>query len=101
MSVEVQLCIGSDCRKKPKRVRKLRALLKGVVPLRKVKCQDICSGPVVVVRRSHERLWFKKVRNKKVRRQLMDFVMGEELGGQLKRRLVKRKADKTKVRKAG
>jgi hypothetical protein len=100
VSVEVQLCIGSDCRKKRRRIRKLRTLLQELLPVKKVKCQDVCSGPVVVVRRAHERFWFKKIRNKKSRRELVDFLTGEEVGQHLKKRLVKRKVEKTKVQKA-
>jgi len=99
VSVQVQLCIGSDCRKKRKRIRKLTELFSDVAPLKTVKCQDICSGPVVIVRRSQELFWFKKLRNKKSRRHLLEFVMGERLTDHLKTRLVKRRPDKTKVRR--
>lgn len=97
MAIQVQLCIGSDCRKKRKRIRRLRALFSDVVDVTNVKCQDICSGPVVVVHRSHERFWFSKVRSKRSRRDLIGFILGDELGDHLKGRLVKRKVDKTKV----
>ena len=82
-------------------MKKLRAMLAEFVDVKTAKCQDICKGPVVVVVREEERYWFKKIGNKKARRQLLRFLQGEKLESYLKKRLVKRRPLKSKVRSAG
>ena len=98
LNLEFHLCTGSACRKKKKRLKKLRAVLADFVGGGMVKCQDVCKGPVVVVVRDQEKYWFKKVGNKKARRQIVNFIQGEKLGGYLTKRLVKRRALKSKKR---
>jgi hypothetical protein len=99
VALQVEICVGSDCGKQGKRTRKLADLFSGVARVKTVKCQDICKGPVVIIHRSHERFWFKKLRNKKSRRALLEFALGEQLSDYLKMRLVKSQPDKTKVRR--
>lgn len=58
----IYLCKGDDCKKHKRAWSKLRALLKGVEGVEKVRCQKICSGPVLGASVDGRVQWFERVR---------------------------------------
>ena len=87
----VGLCVGPDCRKHKKRIRRLESCLEGVCVWAHVECQDLCKGPVVVVARDEEQLLFNKVRGKQLRSDLITYLTDGTLSSALKKRRKKRK----------
>ena len=55
------LCNGSECRKKRKSQKSLRALLGKEGQVCEVRCQKICKGPVVGVEVDGRLEWFSKM----------------------------------------
>ena len=55
------LCNGSECRKKRKSRRSLKALLGKEGQVCEVSCQKICKGPVVGVEINGRLEWFSKM----------------------------------------
>ena len=62
----VLLCAGKSCRKS-KGFDELRDSLEVLTTVTKVKCVDVCDGPVVGVRLAGETVWFERMRSEKVR----------------------------------
>lgn len=62
----VLLCAGKSCRK-AKGFEELRNSLEVLTKVNKVKCVDVCDGPVVGVRLPGETVWFERMRSEKVR----------------------------------
>lgn len=62
----VLLCAGKSCRK-AKGFDQLRDSLEVLTKVKKVKCVDVCDGPVVGVRLRGETVWFERMRSEKVR----------------------------------
>lgn len=62
----VLLCAGKSCRK-AKGFDELRHSLELLAKVKKVKCVDVCDGPVVGVRLPGETMWFERMRSEKVR----------------------------------
>ena len=62
----VLLCAGKSCRK-AKGFDELRGSLELLTTVKKVKCVDVCDGPVVGVRLPGETVWFERMRSEKVR----------------------------------
>ena len=91
MAALLKICRGSDCRKYAKKLRSLGKELGGEVEVKTVKCLDICKGPVVLVHRGGRKYTFKKVRGKKLRRALAEFLLEGEMDEVLKSHLAKRK----------
>ena len=66
----VLLCAGKSCRK-AKGFEELRISLEVLTTVEKVKCIDVCDGPVVGVRLPGETVWFERMRSEKVRAAVM------------------------------
>ena len=64
MAKTVLLCTGKACRKKAKIQAEILANLDGDTVIQPVRCQDICSGPVVGIR-IDDRLVVQKLRKSK------------------------------------
>jgi (2Fe-2S) ferredoxin len=62
----VLLCAGKSCRK-AKGFEELRDSLEGLTKVKKVKCLDVCNGPVIGVRLPGKTVWFERMRSEKVR----------------------------------
>ncbi len=62
----VLLCAGKSCRK-AKGFEELRESLEVLATVKKVKCVDVCDGPVVGVRLPGETVWFERMRSENVR----------------------------------
>ena len=62
----VLLCAGKSCCK-AKGFNELRDSLEEFTTVKKVKCVDVCDGPVVGVRLPGETVWFERMRSAKVR----------------------------------
>ena len=59
--IHIRVCRGRDCRK---RTVPYQALVDSVAEYHSpepIKCQDICKGPVVLVRRGKNKFWFKRL----------------------------------------
>ena len=86
-STHVRICRGRDCAKREAVIERLKESLSHYGPVETVKCQDICKGPVVVVRQGKNRFWFKRVRNEELVQDLCTFIeegsMTRELVGAL------------------
>ena len=61
----VLLCAGKSCRK-AKGFDELRGSLELLTTVKKVKCVDVCAGPVIGVRLPGETVWFERMRSPKV-----------------------------------
>ena len=55
------VCIGKDCRCDEGH-KELLAALRGVGKVQRVKCQDLCEGPVAGVEVGGRVEWFEKIR---------------------------------------
>tara|TARA_B100001093_G_scaffold288108_1_gene275248 strand:- start:617 stop:907 length:291 start_codon:yes stop_codon:yes gene_type:complete len=62
----VLICNGRDCRKAKLSRKKLEGILGDSVRPVAVRCQKICSGPVVGVQHNDQLTWFKKLKEKDV-----------------------------------
>jgi (2Fe-2S) ferredoxin len=90
MKQRILLCRGKSCRKRKKKRKVLLKALSEIAAVEEVECQDICSGPVVVVPVDNRLMWFERVDTKKARRSLQDFIAGEKLSKTLRKRMVKK-----------
>lgn len=89
--VHVGLCTGPDCRKHKKRIRRLERYLDGVCTWDHVACQDLCKGPVARVTRGEKTFLLKKIRGKKLARDLVTYLTEGKLSRPLKKRRKKLK----------
>jgi (2Fe-2S) ferredoxin len=62
----VLVCGGKSCRK-AKGYDELLADMGGLAEVKKVKCVDVCEGPVVGVKVNGKTVWFERMRSDKVR----------------------------------
>ena len=90
-SNHVRICRGRDCAKRPAMLERLKESLADYGPVGMVKCQDICKGPVVVVRQGKNRFWFKRVRSEDLVQDLCTFIEEGSMTTQLVGALVKKK----------
>ena len=68
---KIYVCHDKPCSKKKQRLRKIMSLF----PMaKKTKCLGVCKGPVVLVVKEKERFYCKRIRKKKHRDMLWDFV---------------------------
>ena len=91
------VCTGKDCRRDDGH-RELLSALKAVGDVTRVKCQDLCEGPVagVVV---HGRVeWFEKLRKERHRAAVAALVEhgADKVPGDLKDRWAKKHSGKIK-----
>jgi (2Fe-2S) ferredoxin len=91
MKHRVFLCRGKSCRKRKQKRKVLLKALSEITKVEEVECQDICSGPVVVVPVNDRLAWFERVDTKKARRSLLNFIAGQKLSKTLRKRMVKRR----------
>lgn len=89
----VFLCRGSSCRHHAGH-DDLRERLNAVAEVSEVRCQRICSGPVVGAAVDGALEWFERVRSEKVQRRLVDLVAGGRMRHSLEKRRVKKRAGK-------
>lgn len=87
----VYLCRGKDCRKRGSALQSLVEVLEERGIERKyVRCQKICSGPVLGVVVEGELQWFEKLRGKEARRALKRYLKSGRRGPLWKHRVKKR-----------
>ena len=72
MFPSIYVCHDKPCAKKKKRIRKLRKLFPSV---KKTKCMGVCKGPVVLIKKKKKKYYCTKIRKKKDRQRLWDFVV--------------------------
>jgi hypothetical protein len=90
MALKVFVCRGKSCRKLKKKNKVLIKSLSDVATVEEVECQDICSGPVVVLPIKGRLVWFERVDSKKSGNALAELAAGGKMAKTLKKRLVKR-----------
>ena len=66
MARRIELCGGKDCRKHKKSFRALYESLHSMDGFVLGKCQGVCSGPVICLRRKKKKYIFRKIREKKL-----------------------------------
>ena len=88
----VYVCRGKDCSKEKAALAEVEAGLTEVAEVRRVKCQDICKGPVVGAEVGGRLEWFAKMRKAKVLRRLIEAIRDDRplSDGLEKRRKAKR-----------
>jgi (2Fe-2S) ferredoxin len=88
---DVLLCIGKDCRKRSGALHALEDLLddRGIT-WKTVRCQKICSGPVLGLVAEGKLQWFEKLRGKDARKALERYLDRGRLDALWKRRVKKR-----------
>lgn len=82
-TVKLYVCVGSHCRKKRLAPETLSAL-RDYGSLKLVRCQKICSAPVVGVDHGDGPRWFKRMRSEKLAKALLKFVSTERLKKRLR-----------------
>jgi hypothetical protein len=70
----VRLCRGRDCAARRAEIEALKESLPACASIETVKCQDICAGPVAVIRRGKHKFWFKKLRGAELLTDLATFI---------------------------
>jgi hypothetical protein len=75
-SAQCFLCVGKDCRKDDG-YRELVSAVSVLPKVRRVKCQDLCSGPVAGVVVDGEVEWFEHLRRGKERSALVQLATGK------------------------
>jgi len=96
-ATKVYVCAGKDCRKRKVDRKKLRSAVAEVATEVRVGCQKVCKGPVVGVEVNGSVEWFAKVRGKKARRALVEFVDSGVLPRELKSRRDKKRSGKLRT----
>jgi|GEM_PF-5186545 len=69
---QIFICHDKPCAKKKSRLKKLMKLFPMAKP---TKCMGVCKGPVVLVKKEKQKYYFKKIRKKKDRNRLWDFIL--------------------------
>ncbi|MBJ93665.1 MAG: hypothetical protein CMP23_04235 [Rickettsiales bacterium] len=90
-SNHVRICRGRDCAKRSAVIEQLKESLADFGPIGMVKCQDMCKGPVVIVRQGKNRFWFKRVRHASLIEDLRVFIEEGSMTRQLVGSLAKKK----------
>ena len=96
MGRAVYICTGSSCRKKKSAYKKLCAALKEQedIELKEVRCQKICSGPVVGLRITGKWEWFSKVRRSRDYTAIIDSLTRGKITKKLAERREKKRSGK-------
>ena len=69
--VKIYVCHDKPCGKKKKRLKKILELF----PMaRKTKCMGICKGPVVLLKKDKKKYYCTRIRKKKDRARLLNFI---------------------------
>ena len=90
----ILLCSGKACREHAKAYRKLRKVLTSAYAVEPVRCQKICSGPVVGCELGERWTWFEKVRKSEDRKCVVRVFEGKGLNPRAKKRRVKKRTGK-------
>lgn len=92
----VYVCMSGDCRKgRPNAHRKLRAALdEAGVPVKPVRCQKVCKGPVVGVTVGGELHWLRRVAGADLRADLLKLLRKGRWPKALKRRRSRKRRGK-------
>ena len=68
---KIYVCHDKPCSKKKRRLKKIMSLF----PMaKKTKCLGVCKGPVVLVVKNNQKFYCKRIRKKKHRDTLWNFV---------------------------
>lgn len=94
MKPTVYICAGSSCRKRKGNAKKLLVALEPVASIRRVKCQKICKGPVVGVRRGPEIEWFRNCRDKGDGDDLARVAKGDKPSKALRKKIASKRSGK-------
>ena len=90
---QVFICHEKPCSKNKRRLKKLRDLF----PMaRQTKCMGVCKGPVVLVVKETQRYYCKKIKKKKHRNLLWEFVHFDFRSTKLRYKVKKRRTKKQK-----
>ena len=95
----VYVCTGSDCRKHKKAFKSLLGALSPRAEVCEVKCQKICSGPVVGVEINGQIEWFRKLKDQALHTQLFEFLRDGTISRSLKSQVVKARRGKLRIKK--
>ena len=87
----VLVCRGKSCGEHGKARTKLLGSLEESAHVELVRCQKICSGPVVGVWLDDGWEWFRRVRRAKARRALARLLDDGKIAGRLERRRVRKR----------
>ncbi|MEE2786261.1 MAG: hypothetical protein VX589_02915 [Myxococcota bacterium] len=96
MSKTVFLCTGKSCRKKKKETERVIRSLEKDLSIRPVRCQNICSGPVLGCALGGRWEWFKKVRKPREIAELRRSIHRDKATDSLKKLHVKKRSGKLK-----
>jgi len=91
VSVHIRVCRGKDCLKKADAVEALKSAVASCGSVETVKCQDICKGPVALVRRGKSKFWFKKLVGESLLNDLVTFLEDGSMSADLVGALVRKK----------
>ena len=89
----ILVCNGSDCRKTKPSFKKIEGLLEDVGRPVAVRCQKICSGPVIGLKHKDQWTWFKKLKEKDVLA-LIEVVEEARIPKRLRGKRVKKRSGK-------
>ena len=95
----VYVCTGSDCRKRKKAFKSLLGALSQRVEVCEVKCQKICSGPVVGVEINGQIEWFRKMKDDAMHTPLFALLRDGSMSAALKKHVVKARRGKLRIKK--
>jgi len=88
----VAICYGKDCRKRRKDIDKLRLELADHADIRRAQCLKICKkAPIIVVKRDHDEICLDRIRGKEIRKELIAYIQGKDIGKRLAARYRKNK----------
>ena len=59
-AVHVRICRGRDCQSDRGHVERLTTSIDAYQAAEQIKCQDICKGPVVVMRKGQNKCWLRR-----------------------------------------
>jgi len=90
-NVHIRVCRGRDCVKRRGSYNALLASLNGHHKVEPIKCQDICKGPVVLIRKKKHKFWFKRLRSDELLSDLKTFIEEGAMSPALVRVLAKKK----------
>jgi hypothetical protein len=90
----VLICHGKACREDKKAFRKLKNTLTSGCKIETVKCQKICSGPVVGCELDGAWTWFEKVRKSEDRKAVLRVIEDQQLSPRARKRRVKKRTGK-------
>ena len=89
--IHVRVCRGRDCRKRDVPHQALLDSLAEYQSAEQIKCQDICKGPVVLVRRGKHKFWFKRLIGEDLLADFRAFIEEGSMTADLVRVLAKKK----------